>query len=357
MLDRAARSNCLSVESSRATLEGMQSSPQPQDSPDPSGSLPASFHNGAGPAESTGADKAEGHPADGQSPEGTSIGRLIFPKPLPEGAKDQVVRGGALGFADDDSVDLDPDSDVGRVSVGGRELVIERSVDESIDLPVYSKPKSALERAGLTQRSYPTECGDRIAALLELFLSQDLKPSTALLELAPLRLGRALEPVLADLAEAIEGGDLVSQAFRKHEKVFGRALIEFVEIGERGYGLRDSLARYLAMREGLRTIDGDYRHKMFSNLTRRFAFVTGTVLEMTGDVPLALKVGACEEKRSIRKGVAEGLLLVHAGEGIAECLPKRRLFRAGFEESFIELMKAAEEHSMLAEALRGYADL
>jgi general secretion pathway protein F len=90
-----------------------------------------------------------------------------------------------------------------------------------------------------------------LATLLEagLTLDQSLK---LLIELAE---GEALEGLLADLLERIQGGSSLADALAQHAKLFPRVYVSMVRAGETGGALREvlsRLARYLDEAEALR---------------------------------------------------------------------------------------------------------
>ncbi len=90
-----------------------------------------------------------------------------------------------------------------------------------------------------------------LATLLEagLTLDQSLK---LLIELAE---GEALEGLLADLLERIQGGSSLADALAQHEKLFPQVYVSMVRAGETGGALREvlsRLARYLDEAEALR---------------------------------------------------------------------------------------------------------
>lgn len=233
---------------------------------------------------------------------------------------------------------------------------VDKSIDRSIDRDAddHDAFTSAwyLRTSDLAVVRRGTRSGDRALTMLETLLSRRISFQAAVSDLAASGFRGSVGHAFAGLAVDVSGGTSMLEAMRRHRRLFGDMSIEYLRLGELNFGVSEALRQYLQMRHAQRSVAGPRPCAAFCGTTRRFALAFAGAQALSGDVLGSLRCAAIELRRPLRTRVAMSLRSLREGQFLADALPARSLFRAGFEPAFIGLVRAGQSHSALPEVLR-----
>jgi len=233
---------------------------------------------------------------------------------------------------------------------------LDRSIDKSIDRDVDDHDAFTaawyLRTSGLAEVRRGTRSGDRALTMLETLLSRRISFQAAVNDLAASGFRRSVGHAFACLAIDVNGGTSMLDAIRRHRRLFGDMSIEYIRLGEPNFGVSEALRQYLLMRQAQQSVAGLRPSAAFRGTTRRFALAFAGAQALSGDVLGSLRCAAIELRRPLRTRVAKSLRALQEGQFLADALPARSLFRAGFEPAFIGLVRAGQSNSALTEVLR-----
>lgn len=212
----------------------------------------------------------------------------------------------------------------------------------------------AFKSEALTKAAPATVEGDTLLGMYASFLGLPKTPSAALYALQDACTTKRMKRVVSGLADGVEQGRGISQVLENQRILFGDLAAVFASLGESGCGLRASLERYGKFRHEVACYDLMRPPGASTYHTRRFALLSGTLMDMGMNAPQAFHFGALEHPMRFRRAVQKAVQLISAGEDFSESFePRHRFFpfRFGFDPFFLNVVRAGEQEGGLARLL------
>jgi hypothetical protein len=201
-----------------------------------------------------------------------------------------------------------------------------------------------------------TRDGDRMLQYWAVVLHRGGNFCSALYDYAKITHGRSISAVARRVADDASSGSPFTDLVDKYEWLFGSVATEYLTFGTTHHAAHRCIAQYFRLRAELDEMRR-WRRWLFDRTTRRFAIALANAMELTGDVPWAIRVASLEVGPLLRYRLMQRNRMIPRGLIGAQCLPQRPILGLGpgFAPGFLAAFDAGWSNSDLPGVMRTVA--